>query len=367
MRVGTIKLTPVTQPDGVGADREPSSSASQRVNAQDGALPAEASQGLGRPMPARVPGAAPLIAIGELHGKRLHALEASALLDAARRGQRLDAAQWIGSPVVGSASLTAVMANGDVLVASTNVATLVKLDKQWGRPQELSVADALGAHGVDLYYGAVVPIDADRAAVSVAFGQKVGVVVVDAHAFRVEKSVVFDDRSTSFPAMCRTSGNQLVLATAGFVDALDPTTLRRVWTTAQPGVDGIAAACVGERAWISDVASGSGRIYGPAGAMVGSFTWPGQFSSYLVHDAGLQRVLGTDGEAGIVFSCPLAGGPCGASPKLGGKPTDLLVHDGFIFTTLENSAGIAVLRTSDLGLEGIAGLVGRPRTLSLLR
>jgi hypothetical protein len=364
---GGGRQAPIATPNGPsGAEHPVGSSVTQPV--QHGRLPADAaaSPSTTTPGAARPGEAADLIAVGELHGKRLYAVPFPTLLESARRHGQIVPSGVAASPIVGSPS--AIGRVGPYLViANTNVRTLVRLDAHWNAPKELSVAEALHAGNVDLYYGAVVPLSANQAAVSVAFGAKVGIVVVDVARFEVVKAKVFEDRSASFPPLCRTDSGKLFLVSGqGTVDVLDGTSLERLATAGRSAWFPTGAACVGPRAWVSDDGSPTGRIYDEAARQVGSFDWAGTSSAYLTYSPAQGRVFGSDSGSGRVFSCPLSGGRCATSAALGKKPTDLLVYGDYLLVTLEDTQAVAVVRAADLGIEGVAGFPGLPRTVTLL-
>lgn len=363
---GSGPSVPLSSGDGPpGADQPAVSGNRQPV--QHSHLPGEpTSPSTTAPGNARPGEAADLIAVGELHAKRLYAMPFSALLQSARaHGTNVTSGAAV-SPIVGSP--VAIARVGPYLViANTNVRTLVRLDSHWNAPAELSVAEALHAGDLDLYYGAVVPLDQSHAIVSVAFGAKVGLVLVDVARFTVVKTKVFEDRSASFPPLCRTDSGKLFLVSGqGTVDVLDGSTLERVASAGRSNWYPVAAACVGSRAWVADDASPTGRIYDDSARQVGAFDWTGESSGYLAYSPEKGRVFGSDSGSGSVFSCPLSGGRCATSARLGKKPTDLLVYGDYLLVTLEDAQAVAVVRTADLGVEGVTGFPGLPRTLTLL-
>lgn len=312
--------------------------------------------------PPRSTGANPFIAIGELHDKRLYAFELSELIAAAKRG--VDGNELIAaglSPVVGS-PLAAAYAGPDLVLASTNVRTLVKLTPKWDVAKELSITEAIGSGASILRYGGIVAVDESHVAVSVAFSNKLAVVLVDVPTFTVSRSKVFNDRFAGFPSMCRTDTGNLFVVSTGFVDVLAPK-LDRVATLPTDWA-ATATACVGSQAWISDNDKPSGRIVNEQAKEVGTFQWSGSSSSYLRYSPDTGRVYGSDQTSGAVFSCPQSGGQCVSSKAIGKKPTDLLVQGPYILVTLEGDGAVAVLRTTDLGVEGLVRFPGSPRTVT---
>ena len=331
------------QDETIGADPPGGSSSSVRPSA-----------------PKRGKNTSQFIAIGELHDKRLYAVELGELVAAAKRREtkELDVAgisRPVGSPVA------AAYAGQDLVVASTNVRTLVKLVPTWDAAQEVSVADAIGSGSSRLRYGAVIPVDEGHVAVSVAFSNKLAVVVVNVPTFQVVKAKVFDDRFAGFPEMCRSDSGRLFIASTRFVDVLTPD-LERVASLATDWI-GIGSACVGNQAWISESDKPLGHVLNEDAKEVGTFQWDGDSSNRLIYSQQTARVYGTDQVKGIVFGCPVAGGQCATSERIGNKPTDLLAVDSHLIVALENDAAIAVLRADNLAIEGTAGFPGSPRTV----
>jgi hypothetical protein len=307
-----------------------------------------------------------LVVVGSLHAKRLVALPFLPLRDAARRNERKQLPVAVLSEVVGSP--VAVQSMGDsLIVATTNVRTLVKVPKLLvGKPTELKISDVIGSGDSILDFGSLMPLADDRLLVSVGYETKTALVEVRASTFEVVRTQVFDDRYSGLPLLCSPrNSDRIVLVTAEHVDILDAASLRRVATAKEVGKPA-GLACVNERAWVSDFFTGTGRIYNMSGEATGSFTWTGEGTSYLLFVPEAQSVFGADSGSGTVFSCPLTGGICKSSQRIGRKPTDLLFLDGSLMVTLESEQQIAALKP-DLQLEGTAAFPDLPRTLTRVR
>lgn len=331
------------------------SSATRLEQLEDGSIRSSGTQTTERPP-------AGSLVIGWLEASRLVAVDLNDLLRSATKGSP-PAPRRTLSPVVGAPFAFAVI-DSDFLLAATNHKQLVHLHADWKTVKTISLPSAIGQGEGFVAIGSVIP-DGGRAWLAVESGDGISIAEVDLQRSKVGHYRLFQGRFAGFPRACLTSDRKIALVWSRGLDLINPETLQREAYVQLEGLPS-GVACVGNQVWVSLTEAGRGWVISSSGARLGSFSWDGQGSQYLFFESGNDIILGTDQEAGVVFSCAVSSRSCLTSSKVGTKPTDLLRVGNHVLVTLEDSQGIAVLDRDTLRLVGVAKFPGRPRALAYL-
>jgi hypothetical protein len=296
-------------------------------------------------------------------GTHLLALRPDVVLREAKVTPRRGITTFGKSDPVGAA-ISVLPVGKDLLVLATDHKQLVRLHADWRTRQVLDLAPALGAVGRGaLNFGPILRASEREVVIPVAFDTSIGLVAVDIVDWRVTRAREFSDRFAAFPGACLARDGVIVSST-GKVDRFSLATFQRETSIEFESFPG-PLACMDDEVWVADLNSGTGRVFDPRTlAETGRFNWRGKGARFLVPSGG--RLLGTDPDAGIVFSCDQRRRTCTESATLAKRTSDVLEEGDVLYVTVDGPAGIAILDRKTLKTHGILPLPEFPRTLTML-
>ncbi len=298
-----------------------------------------------------------VVYFGDVQDDRIVPTRPRDLLESPPSGASASFAVVGASPVVGAPIATAAVGE-HLVVASTNQAELVRLDRDLGGLRTLTLKELLGTSS-ELWFGSVIPVSGERVVVSVGFASTVALIEVDVPKWTVTRHVVFSDRFAAFPRLCR-ARDRLFLLTTRIVDVVSADLARQASVAVDVATIGIA--CGQDSAWVVGVSAPRVSEITSEGTTGRTLQWRGQGAGdmYFDHEHGV--VYGSDQAEGSVFACTV-GGECRTSGRLGKKPTNLVRVGGHLVVTVEQARAVAVLDASTLRLVRSVAFPGVPRTV----